>query len=63
MTLVFHDPEWVPALLRIDAAGNTRPGFECAHPLENGNGPCGSTVFATEDSIGRHSCDVPGGKQ
>ena len=35
---VDHAPVWVPADLRIDAAGNARPGFVCAHELENGNG-------------------------
>lgn len=57
--IVYHDPVWQPATLRVDAAGNTRPGFECVHPLENGCGPCGGNVFRTEDDTGRHSCDVP----
>lgn len=55
---VEHDPVWEPAELRVDAAGNTRPGFICVHQLENGNGPCGGNVFRVEDSIGQHACIV-----
>lgn len=58
MPLVFHDPVWEPALLPIDAEGNTRPGYVCVHPLENDMGECGSNVFDLVDSIGQHCCHV-----
>ncbi len=58
MSIVRHEPVWVPADLPINAAGDTRPGFVCAHELENGNGYCGGTVFAIEEAIGDHSCVV-----
>lgn len=54
--LISHKPLWVPAMLRINAAGDTKPGFECAHLLENGNGQCGGNVFRIEDAIGDHTC-------
>jgi hypothetical protein len=56
--VVGHSPVWVPADLPIDAEGNTRPGFECAHELENGGGKCTADVFRIEDEIGDHSCVV-----
>jgi hypothetical protein len=56
--LVHHTPVWEPAQLRVDAAGNTKPGFVCAHPLENGNGPCEGNVFRVEDGVGDHACVV-----
>lgn len=56
--LASHGPAWRPAPLRIDAAGNTAPGYVCVHPLENGRGRCGSNVFRTEDAIGDHCCFV-----
>lgn len=56
--LVDHEPIWRPADLRIDAAGNTRPGFICIHELENGSGQCGGNVFRIEDAVGKHSCWV-----
>ena len=62
--ITHHEPVWVPAELRINAAGDTRPGFECAHELENGNGRCGGNVFGIDDAIGRHACvvaDAPDG--
>lgn len=55
---VAHEPVWQPAPLRVDAAGNTRPGFICVHPLENGRGPCNGNVFHLEDAIGKHICIV-----
>lgn len=55
---VEHDCVWEPTDLRIDAAGNTRPGFVCTYELENGQGQCGSNVFAIEDAIGRSACVV-----
>lgn len=58
MKTVWHEPQWIPAELPINAAGDTRPGFVCAHPLENGNGPCGGNVFRIEDAIGKHCCMV-----
>lgn len=42
---VDHVPQWEPADLRINAEGDTRPGWECTHELENGNGQCGSNTF------------------
>lgn len=53
-----HDPEWVPAMLRYNRAGDTKPGFECVHELENGNGPCGSNVWDIADGFGSHCCIV-----
>lgn len=53
---VSHEPVWVPAMLRFNAAGDTRPGFECAHMLENGMGQCGGDVFNIEDAVGKHIC-------
>ena len=56
--LVYHIPMWFPSQLPIDAAGNTRPGFECFYPLENGNGDCGSNVFHLDEEIALHCCVV-----
>lgn len=58
--VVEHEPKWQPARLRIDAAGNTAPGFVCVHLMENGNGRCGSNVFSIASAFGRHSCVVDG---
>ncbi len=55
---VKHIPQWVSASLPVDAAGNTKPGFVCVHPLENGNGTCGGTVFELGQAIGEHACIV-----
>ena len=55
---VTHTPQWAPADLPIDADGNTRPGWSCTHPLENGNGTCGGNVFDLADAIGDHACIV-----
>lgn len=55
---VTHRPVWVPADLPIDADGNTRPGFRCAHELENGRGQCGGNVFTLDQAIGDHACVV-----
>lgn len=55
---VKHKPVWVPTQLRYNYEGDTKPGFECVHPLENGNGPCGSNVFELEESIEYHRCIV-----
>lgn len=55
---VAHEPVWQPAPLQVDTAGNTRPGFICVHPLENGRGPCHGNVFRLEDAIGKHICIV-----
>jgi hypothetical protein len=60
--LVRHTPEWEPAQLRIDAAGNTAPGFICVHSLENGNGPCGGNVFSLDQAIGDHCCVIWSGR-
>lgn len=60
---VTHAPHWVPADLRVDAAGNTRPGFVCTHQLENGMGACDGNVFRVEDEIGRHGCLVRDGRR
>lgn len=59
-TWVSHEPVWAPAQLPYNAAGDTRPGFECVHPLENGNGPCGGSVYDLADAIGWHACIVAG---
>lgn len=56
--LIRHTPRWQPADLPVDAAGNTRPGFVCAHPLENGNGPCEGDVFDISEAFGDHACIV-----
>lgn len=56
--LVEHEPVWRPGRLRINAEGDTKPGYICAHELENGNGKCGGNVFKISDSIGKHSCVV-----
>lgn len=55
---VDHEPGWQPAMLRYNAAGDKKPGFECFHELENGMGQCGGNVFKLEDAIGTHSCIV-----
>ena len=55
---VEHDCVWEPTELPIDAAGTTRPGFQCTHELENGQGQCGSNVFSLDDVIGRSACVV-----
>lgn len=55
---VAHRPHWVPTELRINAKGDTKPGFTCTHQLENGNGSCSGNVFRVEDSIGTHGCLV-----
>jgi hypothetical protein len=57
-TMVEHEPEWEPADLPVDSAGNTRPGFICVHELENGAGQCLGNVFQIEDSIGTHCCMI-----
>ncbi len=57
--MVHHTPRWEPAMLRVDAAGNTKPGFVCVHELENGNGRCGADVFEVADAVGDHICFVP----
>lgn len=56
--IVEHDPVWVPTRIQINADGDTVPGFECVHLLENGNGQCGGNVERVEDEIGRHACIV-----
>ncbi len=56
--LIYHTPRWEPALLRVDAAGTTKPGLVCVHELENGNGLCEGNVFALEEAIGNHCCVV-----
>lgn len=61
MALVKHTPVWVPGPLRVNAWGDTRPGFWCAHPLENGSGLCNGNVFSKEEVVGDHSCIVPDG--
>jgi hypothetical protein len=59
-----HPPSWVPADLRINTAGDTRPGFICDHQLENGNGPCGGTTFDVDWwSRNWHWCCSPGKHQ
>lgn len=58
MKTVWHKPVWVSGPLRINEAGDTKPGFWCAHPMENGNGLCGGNVFAVEDEVGDHCCMV-----
>lgn len=55
---VEHTPRWEPADLPINAAGDTRPGFVCVHPLENGNGPCGGDIFDPAEEVGNHACIV-----
>lgn len=60
MKIVEHEPEWAPAELPVNAAGDTRPGFICVHELENGNGPCEGNVFRLEDAVGTHCCVVIG---
>lgn len=57
--VVEHEPDWTPAMLPYNAAGDTKPGFECQHMLENGNGRCGGNVFEIEQEIGNH-CIVIG---
>lgn len=56
--LVAHTPEWEPADLPVDAQGNTKPGYICVHPLENGNGLCESNVFEPSPDMGNHYCVV-----
>lgn len=56
--IVTHTPVWVAAPLRVNRAGDTKPGFLCIHELENGNGWCGSNVFDLEDAAGDHACCV-----
>lgn len=56
---VEHEPIWVPADLRINSQGDTRPGFICVHQLENGMGTCGGNVFSLDQAIGNHACWVP----
>lgn len=56
--IVRHKSKWVPTQLRYNAEGDTKPGFECVHMLENGNGMCGSNVFTMDQSIGKDSCVV-----
>lgn len=56
--VVHHTPVWVPALLPVDEAGNTAPGFVCAHQLENGAGQCGRNVFNLDQAVGDHGCVV-----
>jgi hypothetical protein len=56
--LIHHAPKWRLTDLPIDAEGNTRPGFECVHELENGSGPCGGNVFSLDQAVGDHSCVV-----
>ncbi len=58
MKIVHHVPRWEPAQLPIDTAGNTVPGYRCAHMLENGRGQCESTVFQVDHATGDHSCVV-----
>ena len=58
LRFVHHAPVWVPAELRVDAEGNTKPGFICVHELENGRGPCGGNVFSTDQEVGDHACLV-----
>lgn len=60
--LVYHKPVWLAGPLRINEAGDTKPGFWCIHPLENGNGLCGGNVFRVEDEVADHACMVPEGK-
>lgn len=55
---IYHDPEWVPTQLRYNLEGDTKPGFECVHEMENGNGQCGANIFELDDAISRHSCGV-----
>jgi hypothetical protein len=54
--IVEHAPNWFSGPLRVNAAGDTRPGFMCCHLLENGKGICGSTSF--EESDTPHVCFV-----
>lgn len=56
--LIYHDPDWVAAPIRINAQGDTKPGFLCIHKLENGNGWCGRSTLNTDYEFGRHSCVV-----
>jgi hypothetical protein len=55
---VSHTPRWEPGRLRINAAGDTAPGFVCTHELENGNGQCGGDVFSPDQGHGDHGCIV-----
>lgn len=55
---VDHDPQWIAAPLRVDAEGNTKPGFLCIHELENGNGWCGGNTFSLDYEFGKHSCII-----
>lgn len=56
--VVSHTPRWEPAMLCVDAQGNTAPGFICVHQLENGNGQCSGNVFSLDQAIGDHCCIV-----
>ncbi len=57
--IVEHEPEWVPALLPVDAAGTLRPGYRCAHQLENGQGQCPGDTFEIDGAARlTHSCVV-----
>lgn len=59
---VKHKPVWRDTRLPYNAAGDTRPGFECIHELENGMGQCGANVFNLKDADGTHSCIVNKGQ-
>jgi hypothetical protein len=62
MATVAHKPIWLAGPLRIDKAGNTKPGFWCIHPMENGNGLCGGNVFEIDPELDTvHYCGVPDG--
>lgn len=55
---VEHDCVWEPTDLPINAAGDTRPGFQCTYELENGQGRCESNVFDLADVCGKAACIV-----
>ena len=55
---VEHDCVWEPTELRINAAGDTQPGFVCVYELGNGTGRCESNVFDLADAYGKAACLV-----
>lgn len=55
---VCHEPKWEPTELPVDAEGNTKPGYECVHQLENGMGQCGGNTFEIDDVAELPHCCV-----
>lgn len=58
MRVVHHTPVWESTELRVNAAGDSKAGYECTYPLENGNGLCAGSVFDVADAVSNHCCVV-----